>query len=241
MYNLIISLLLSLVVTVVLTFAAKIPVVYAGMVSSLVFIGAYILLMRFTMKKLTALMETAQRDIQAGRTEKAVKVLESGFKYAPWQFYVKGQISAQIGMILYLKRDFSAAFDYLQKGFVRQWVAMGMLAICYMKRNKTAKMNETFEKATAASKKEPLIWNLHAFCLEKVGEKEKAISVLEKGIKKTGGDERLQGNLDALREGKKMKMKGYGDMWYQFHLEKQGAVIKQQTKAVQGRRKVVRR
>ena len=67
------------------------------------------------------------------------------------------------------------------------------------------------------------------------------MSVLEKGIKKTGGDERLQANLEALREGKKMKMNGYGDMWYQFHLEKQGAVIKQQTKAVQGRRKIVRR
>lgn len=241
MYNLLISLFLSIVVTVVLTMAAKLNIVYASMASTLVFIGVYILLMRLTMKKLTALMETAQRDLQAGRTEKAVKVLESGFKYAPWQFYIKGQISAQIGMILYLKRDFGPAFEYLQKGFVRQWVAMGMLGVCYMKRNKPGKMTETFDKATAASKKEPLIWNLYAFCLEKVGEKDKAMSVLEKGIKKTGGDERLQANLEALREGKKMKMKGYGDMWYQFHLEKQGAVIKQQTKAVQGRRKIVRR
>jgi hypothetical protein len=38
-----------------------------------------------------------------------------------------------------------------------------------------------------------------------------------------------------------MKMKGYGDLWLQFHLEKPGTLIKQQTKAVQGRRKIVRR
>jgi len=30
-------------------------------------------------------------------------------------------------------------------------------------------------------------------------------------------------------------------MWLQFHLEKPGAMIKHQTKAIQGRRKIVRR
>jgi hypothetical protein len=38
-----------------------------------------------------------------------------------------------------------------------------------------------------------------------------------------------------------MKMLGWGDLWYQFHLEKQGTLIRQQTKAIQGRRKIVRR
>lgn len=241
MLNLLISLLVSLLVTGALTAFAGLNIWYATTISMLVFVGLYLLLTRLIMKKVSAVMETAQRDIQAGRTEKAVKTLESGFRYASWQFYIRGQINAQIGMILYLKRDFAQAFEYLQKGFVRHWMAMGMLAICYMKRNKTAKMTETFEKAVAASKKEPLLWNLYAFCLEKVGQGEKAASVMEKGIKKTGGDERLKVNLEALRDGKKMKMRAYGDMWYQFHLEKQGAVIKKQTKAIQGRRKIVRR
>jgi len=38
-----------------------------------------------------------------------------------------------------------------------------------------------------------------------------------------------------------MKMQLYGDLWYQFHLENQGTLIKQHNKAVQGRRKIVRR
>ncbi len=241
MLNLAISLLVSLLVTAGLTFVAGLNVWYSSTISLLVFAGLYILLTRMVMKKLSLLMETAQRDIQAGRAEKAIKTLESGFKYGSWQFYITGQINAQIGVILYLKRDFAEAFEYLQKAFVRHWVAMGMLAICYMKRNKTGKMVETFDKAVAGTRKEPLLWNLYAFCLEKVGERDKAVSVLEKGLKKTSGDERLQANLEALREGRKMKMRAYGDMWYQFHLEKQGAVIKQQTKAIQGRRKIVRR
>ncbi len=241
MLNIAISLLLGTLVTVGLNTFAGVDIWYATIASVLVFAVVYFLLTRLVMKKVANLMESAQRDIQANRVEKAIKTLEGGYKYGNWQFYIKPQINAQIGTILYLKRDFAQAFDYLQKGFVRHWVAMGMLAICYMKRQKITKMIETFEKACAGSKKEPLIWNLYAYCLEKVGEKEKAIGVLEKAIKKVGGDERLQANLEVLQEGKRMKMKGYGDLWYQFHLEKPGALIKQQTKAVQGRRKIVRR
>ena len=241
MLNLLVSLVVCTLVTFGLAKFTGLQLYFSALVGLVVFTLLYILITRYIMKKVGKLMEVAQRDIQAKRVEKAVKTLQSGYPYGNWQFYVKPQINAQIGMILYLKRDFAEAFDYLQKGFVRHWVAMGMLAICYMKRNKTGKMTETFDKAVAASKKEPLLWNLYAYCLEKTGNREKAVSIMEKGLKKTGGDEHLQANLEALREGRKMKMMAYGDLWYQFHLEKQGAIIKQQTKAVQGRRKIVRR
>jgi tetratricopeptide (TPR) repeat protein len=240
MYNMLISLLVCLL-TAGLLVLAGIPLWGASLAGILLFTVTFLLLARFTFKKVGALLETAQKDLQAGRVEKAVKTLESGYKYAPWQFYIRQQLDAQIGTILYLKRDFAAAFEYLQKALVRHWVAMGMLGVCYMKRNKPGKMIETFDKATAATRKEPLLWNLYAYCLERVGEKDKAIAVMEKGLKRTKGDERLQGNLEALREGRKMKMKVYGDLWLQFHLEKPGELVKQQTRAIQGRRKIVRR
>ncbi len=241
MLNIVISLLASLLVHIGLSLLAGVDQWIAATASVVTFLLLYFLSVRFVMKKIGGLMESAQYDIQAGRPEKAVKALQGGFKYAKWQFFIKGQLNAQIGTILYLKRDFAQAFDYLQKGFVRHWVAMGMLGICYMKRNKPAKMIETFDKACAANKKEPMLWNLYAFCLEKIGQREQAISVMDKGLKKTGGNEALQANLDALKAGKKMKMQAYGDLWYQFHLESQGTLIKQQTKAMQGRRKIVRR
>lgn len=116
-----------------------------------------------------------------------------------------------------------------------------MLAITFMKKNKTSKMVETFGKAVSANRKEPMVYALYAFCMDRIGERAKAIEVLNKGIAKAAGDERLQENLTLLESGKKMKMKGFGDMWYQFHLEKQGAIIKKQTKAMTGRRKQVMR
>ncbi|WP_432823595.1 tetratricopeptide repeat protein [Trichloromonas sp.] len=241
MLNIVISLVVALLVHGGLSLLAGVDQWIATIASVVTFLLLYFLLTRFVMKKIGVLMESAQRDIQAGRAEKAVKELQGGFKYAKWQFYIKGQLNAQIGTILYLKRDFTQAFDYLQKGFVRHWVAMGMLGICYMKRNKSGKMIETFDKATAANKKEPMLWNLYGYCLDKIGQTDQAIAVMEKGIKKTGGNEALQANLDALKAGKKMKMQAYGDLWYQFHLESQGTLIKQQTKAMQGRRKIVRR
>jgi len=239
MYNLLISLFCSTAVMfAMLKFSGLSPWV-SGIVGLVVFTLTYILLLRFVMKKFSALMEAAQRDVQANRAERAVQVMKSAFKYAPWQLYIKQQINAQIGSILYLKRDFAEAFPYLEKAFVRHWVAMGMLAICYMKKSKPQKMAETFEKATSAAKKEPLIWALYAFCLDKSGEHAKAIGVLEKGLKKNPGNEELLENLALMQSGKKMKMKVFGDMWYQFHLEKPGAIIKKQTKAMTGRRKMV--
>lgn len=241
MYNLIISAVLSLVMSFVLNQVIGLEPWIAVAASLVVFALCYYLISRHVMKKIGALMEGAQRDVQANRAEKAIKALEDGFKYSNWQFMIKTQINSQIGTILYLKRDFAGAFPYLEKSFVRNWVAMGMLGVCYMKKNKTNKMVETFDKATSSSKKESLIWALYAYCLDKSGDHGKAIDILEKAQKKGCTDEGITGNLALLKDGKKMKMKSYGDMWFQFHLEKPGALIKKQTKAMTGRRKMVRR
>ncbi|MBN2645869.1 MAG: hypothetical protein JXR59_10400 [Desulfuromonadaceae bacterium] len=218
----------------------QLQMVYCGLISVALFALIYFFLSRATMNKVMALVEAAQRDLQANRGEKAVATLQSGFKYAKWQFYVKGQLNAQIGTVLYLRREFAKALPYLEKSFVRHWVAMCMLGVSYMKRNKPNKMSETFEKAVTANRKEPFVWNLYAYCLATIGDKAKAKAVLERGIKKTGGDERLSASIEALAQDKRMKMQDYGDIWYQFHLEKTGALIKKQTKAIQGRRKMPR-
>lgn len=210
-------------------------------VSAVVFAAVFILITRSIMKKVGDLMQTAQRDVMANRSEKAIKELEDGLKYGAWQLYVKQQIYSQIGSIHYIKRDFNAAVPYLEKGFVRNWVSQSMLAITYMKKNKPSKMIETFGKAVSGNRKEPMVYAVYAFCLDRIGERTKAIEVLKKGLSKADNDERLKENMELLEAGKKMKMKGFGDMWYQFHLEKQGAIIKKQTKAMTGRRKQVLR
>jgi tetratricopeptide (TPR) repeat protein len=239
MLTLLISLACSTVVSAV-TMRYITPQTWIIVLASfVVFFAVFILLSRIMMKRITEVMMQAQKDVMANRSEKAIADLKAAMKYAHWQFYVKGQINSQIGTILYLKREFSEAFPYLQKGFSRNWVGMSMLAISFMKKNKPAKMMSTFDKCLAANSKEAMPYALYAFCLDRIGERTKAIAILNKGIKKTGSDERLSENVTLLEAGKRMKMKGFGEMWYQFHLEKQGKIIKQQTKAMTGRRKQV--
>ena len=126
-----------------------------AVVSIVSFFLPFILIVKVVMKKVEAVMMTAQRDVQANRAEKAIVNLQEGFKYGAWQFYVKQQIYSQIGSIQYMKRDFNDAIPNLEKGFVRNWVGMAMLGIAYMKKNKTTKMVETFDKAVAGTRKEP--------------------------------------------------------------------------------------
>ena len=202
----------------------------------------YVLLLKQVMKRVGESMDTVQKDLMANRPEAAIHKLEAvQKKYAYWQFFIKKQMNAQIGMIYYMRRDFNKAYEYLDQGFVRHWVAMAMLAIIHMKRNQPKKMIATFEKTLAATRKEALLWSLYAFCLEKIGDRNKAVSVMEKGLKKVGNDDLMKANLESLKAGGKMKMQGYGDLWHQFQLEKQGDLIRKHTKAMQGRRKMVRR
>jgi tetratricopeptide (TPR) repeat protein len=242
MYNLIISGGLAVVTFAALMFLAGTGLWWAWfMIGLAVFAVAFLVLARIITKRLEAIMEPAMKDIQAQRFEVGIRKLQEAMKYGKWQIYVTGQINATIGMVYYVKRDFATAFPYLEKGFFKNWVTMGMLAISYMKRNKPDKMKETFEKAVLATPKESLLWSLYAYCLNETGSTEKAKEVLEKGLKKLPGDEKLKQNLELLNEGKKMKMKAYGDVWLQFHLESLGTIQKQQMAAMGGRRRVVRR
>jgi len=242
MYNILISAGAGGVVFLILLFAAGLSWWLSLLIALPVFMGVFYLISRLVMKKVMAVMEAATKDLQAQRVEKCIRELQGAFKYGKWQVYVTGQINAQIGMIHYMKREFAAAFPYLEKAFFKNWVAMGMLAVSYMKRNKNDKMKDTFEKALQGSPKESLLWNLYAYCLTEIGDTAKAREVLEKGLKKLPGDERITHNIEALSEGKKMKMKNFGEMWLQFHLERPSAIMKQQQAAMGGmRRRIIRK
>lgn len=237
MYNILISLAIGLISGVLVAISPLGP--WGGAVTFLIMTAISVFFAtRIVMKKVAAIMDVVQKDLQANRPEKAIKVLESAMVYTPWQFYLKGQIRSHIGMIHFLRRDFATAFEFLKDGFIRNWPAMGMLAVTYMKKSKPSLMIDAFEKAVAANKKEPMLWNLYAYCLEETGQHGKAIEVMEKGLKKAGANDILKANLALLREGKKMKMMEWGELWYQFHLEKTGNLVKEQTRAMQGRRKM---
>lgn len=242
MYNILIACGAAVLVFLIFKFAVGLHWLIALVIASLLFMGIFYLLSRMIMKKVSVLMDTASKDLQAQRVEKAIRELKSAFAYAKWQIYLEGQLNAQLGSIYYMRRDFSNAFPYLEKAFFKNWPAMGMLAVTYMKRNKPDKMRATFDKALQGSPKESLLWNLYAYCLCEIGDMDGAKSTLEKGLKKLSGDEPLKNNLELLREGKKMKMRSFGDMWFQFHLESIGTIQKHHAAAMGApKRKVIRK
>ena len=244
MYNLLISAGAALAVLLILIFGFKLVWWGSLIIAMVLLTGVFILLSRITMKKVMAAIDMASKDLQGQRFEKAVRELKDALKYGKWQIYVDGQLNSQIGMIYYMKRDFSNAFPYLEKSFFKNWAAMAMLAICYMKRQKKEKMIVAFDKAISGSPKESLLWNLYAYCLNESGETTKAKTIIEKGLKKLPGNKALMENLENLNQGKKMKMRHFGDMWFQFHLESLSALQKHQMSTMGGRmqrRSVVRK
>jgi len=235
MYNLLISAVAAVAVLLILLFGFKLVWWGSLLIALPVFLAVFVLFSRITMKKVSAAIEAAGKDLQGQRFEKAIRELKDALQYGKWQIYVGGQLNAQIGMIYYMKRDFSNAFPFLEKAFFKNWAAMGMLGICYINRQKNDKMIATFEKALQWSSKESLFWNLYAYCLVECGETGKAKEALEKGLKKLPGDIHIKENLENLQQGRKMKMRHYGDMWYQFHLESVAALQKHQMAAMGGR------
>lgn len=247
MYNLAISLSSSLAAFLILYFALKGSDYWpASIVVALVlFFGGNFFLSKRIIKKVEALMAQVSKDLQNQRFEKAIRTLKEGYGLGDWQFFVKPQLKAQIGSIYYLTREDEEAFSYLKEGFSKHWVAMGMLAILYMKKKDRPKMVETFEKAVKATPKESLLWSLYAYCLLKEGDREAALDVLNRGLKKLPEDDKLKANHTAVANKERMKMKGYGDMWTQFYLEKAppaGQKVPHYLQALAGgRRRIIRR
>lgn len=155
--------------------------------------------------------------------DKAIDKIKEGYALQSRQFLLGAQLDAQIGTILFgIKEDSNAALPFLERSFKknRNWIAQAMLAIIYMKKHKPEKMEETFELAVRLSKKQDMLWNIYAWCLAKIKKTDKAIEVLGRARGILPNNRIITDNLVALQNNKEMKMKEYGDQWYQFHLEK---------------------
>jgi tetratricopeptide (TPR) repeat protein len=198
-----------------------------------VLLVTFFLISKNIAKKLELAMKSLQEDLMKGHIDRAVKKLkEVKNLYGRWQFFLSSTIDGQIGSIYYMKGQYQTAKPYLERAFVRHWIAKAMLALIYYRERKMNKMNEVFEHATRYVKKAGLLWSLWAYCVWRNGEIDRAISILTKGKSYLNeSDPHLIQNLLSLQNQKRMKMKAYGEQWYQFQLE----FSPQQTQIRQGR------
>ncbi|WP_303851717.1 M48 family metallopeptidase [Seleniivibrio woodruffii] len=182
------------------------------------------------MNKLTDHFKMVEKDLTAGRADKAIEKLKEAYPYGKWQFFVKEQIDAQIGIILYTNQKFDEAEPYLNNGFTKNWMSMAMLAALRFKEGNFEQCCKIMDKAIKGSPKQGFLYSLYAHFLMEKGDNDKAVVILSKGADKNPLDERLQSAMEAVKNGKKLKMQNYGNLWLQMHL---GAKMPQGAKPYQ--------
>ncbi len=199
-----------------LSFSILIGIIFATAV--------FIILIRKASKELEILNQKAQKALYSQNFDRALRIYESGLELGKKSPFIVGQIYGMIGMIHYIRKDNEKARESLMKASSMNWVAKGMLAVIYMNEKNYNKMEESFKTVITSGKKEGLAWALYAYCLEKTGKKEDALKILEEGNKKLKeADDRIKSNILELKNNRKMRMKSFGESWYQFMLERPSA------------------
>jgi tetratricopeptide (TPR) repeat protein len=181
-------------------------------------ITAVLLLRRFG-KKVQPIVEEAQRHLQGGRRELALKSLRAGLAYRRWHPLLEGQLRTQIGALQYASGELDAAVTELRRAASRPWESKAFLGCAYFKKRDEEAMKKAFETAVKVGKGDGLSWTLYAYCLLARGKKDEAAAVLERGLKQLPADQRLKANLELVQAGKKMKVAPYGDKWASFGLD----------------------
>ncbi|MET0401129.1 MAG: tetratricopeptide repeat protein [Cystobacter sp.] len=227
MYNLLIALGVGLAITLGIKLSGF--SIWAGLVpGTLAFIGAYIWLGRRIGQRLQALMAAVQRELQGqpttqkeaqSRVERAIKMLQGGLVYDKWQFLVGAEVHAQIGMLKYMSKDLDGARVHFARSSARNYLAKAMEGALFFQKRDPAAMKKSFEAAVASGKKESIVWAVYAWCLVQNKEKDAALQVLGRAVEANPSDEKLKNSLSALQNDKRLKMKPYEPMWWQFGLE----------------------
>lgn len=180
----------------------------------------FIWLGRKVQAQLETLFGRAGELLKKQQWEPAIAVMKEGYKLAPRQFMVKGTIDGQIGVVQYLRRKTDEAEPFLKSASMQHYIAKSMLGILQWQRGEKKKAKGTFELALKAGKKESLLYGVYAYVLNEMKDRDAAIAILNRGLKVCKDDERLLTNRNLLQNGKAMKMKVYGEQWYQFMIER---------------------
>lgn len=220
---------LAIGIAVTLAFGSLFGGIGFGLIPGVVvMIGVWIYMGRRIGKRIEALMMRFQEELQPKgaamkpdpkRIDRAVSILQEGYKFRHWHLMIAQQIDGHIGWAYFSAKRFDDAQPYLEKATGRHWIAKSMLAVLFFKRKQYDDMKRVFDKSVRWARKESFYWNLWAYCLWKSKDRDGAIDVLSKGLEVLENDERLEANRLALQKNKKMKMRGWDTMWYQFHLD----------------------
>jgi tetratricopeptide (TPR) repeat protein len=221
MYNLLISLASGLLVALAIRFGTSLGWIAAIIPGVLAAAIAYVALNLRGQKRLTATIEAAVAEAQARRFDRAIQLAKGALDLKNWMFGSEAAVAALIGQFHWWKGDQDAALPYLERSSKAQWPARVMLAIARWKRRDIAGMQQVFEETvkTRGAKKQGLVWCAYAWFLEKENRHDDAVRVLGRGATINPTDEKMKAALQALQNGKRLKIGKLYMEWYNFGVE----------------------
>lgn len=200
----------------------------------LAMLGVAFFLLRRSGQFISGLVDEAGAHMKGGRKELAMRSLREGLKYSRWNPLLEGQLRAQIGILLYASNDLEGSIKELEQSTRRMWEARAYLGCAYYKKKNDEGMKRAFDDAIKAGEKDGLAYTVYAWCLLQRDKRADAIAVLKKGQEKLPNDDRLTGHIEAIQEGKKLKVGPYGDRWASFLLDGTMPGTQQLPKAMRG-------
>jgi predicted Zn-dependent protease len=183
-------------------------------------VALFIYLGRRVQGQLEQVFTRASEALKKQQWDPAIEIMKEGYRFNKWQFLVKGSIDGQIGVVQYLRKKNDEAEPLLRSASYQHYIAKAMLGILQWKRGEKKQARLTFQLALKSGKKESLLYAVYAYVLNEMKDREKAVAILNQGLSVCKDDERLLVNRNSLQNNKPMKMKVYGDQWYQFMLER---------------------
>ena len=228
MYSILISILVGVVVGVIYTLLGFWKTWAMGIILGLIVaVVCFILISRRLAKRFEPQFLQAQKQLQSGANQLAMKTLEDLLPLARWQVMLKGQIYAQMGILAYGMEQDDRALDYLEKSSLRAAEARLALAAIHFRRKQFDQAFETMEAVIQSNKKQMLPYNAFAWMLSRQGDQEKAIEQIRLCLKKEPSNEASKDNLLRLQNSRKLNMKPFGMSWYALKLEKPPASMRQ--------------
>jgi len=187
---------------------------------------AFVLGSRWLARRLEPRFQHAQRQIQSGATQLALKSLEELLPMSRWQIMLAGQLYAQMGLLAYAMDKEDLALQYLEKSGYRVPDARVALAALYYRRNHFDKAKEVLEVAIKMNKRQVFLYNVFAWLLAREGQKEAAVEQMQRCLAVEKDNETTKDNLLRLQNNRRMNMKRFGMQWYVLKLEKPPAAMR---------------
>lgn len=184
------------------------------------FLVAAFLISRRMVGKLGPMMGVVKRQMEARMLDLAMQTLRDMMPMARWIPLLKGQLLAQMGTIAYGQGKKQEALELLSKASRRAADQQLLLACIHYRDGDKQKAFQILQLAAMVSKKHSLLNNAYAWLLHKEERKEEAITLLQRYLKKQPEDENAKDNLLRLQNNQRTSMKGFGEEWFAFGLER---------------------